>query len=157
MGSIRIAVPALAVAMLATIALCPGCGASPKPLTRAQLVEKADSICHRVAAKLETVNKGKSISTQQQIIHVVRELAGVEQSALHELSQLVPPARLQAEWNAFLSSAQSLGEDTAAFSESASSKDAAAAKRTLASAEATQRQMAAIAKRNGFKDCEGGP
>lgn len=152
MGSIRTAVPGGAAAALLTMALCSGCGSSPKPLTRAQLVARADAICRQVTAKLETVNKGRAVSTPQQIARAAAGASGFEQSALDELGKLTPPAALEADWKRFVAGAQSLADDTASLSESVN--DPAVARRVIASAEATQKQMAAIAKRNGFTDCE---
>ncbi|HEX5309928.1 MAG TPA: hypothetical protein VFW38_12715 [Solirubrobacteraceae bacterium] len=154
MGSTRIAVPALAVVTLLAVALCAGCGSSPKPLTRAQLVEKANSICRRVATKIEATSKGEKTNTAQQLARLAGKLAGFEQSALGELSKLTPPAALETDWKRFLGGAQSLAEDTATLSETVTAKDKAAANRAVTSAETTQKQMAAIAKRNGIKDCE---
>lgn len=155
MGSVRIAVRALAVTALLVLALAsPGCGSSPKPLTHAQLVEKANAICRHVAKEIEASSKGQSASNPQQIARLASRLAGFEQSALGELGGLTPPAALEADWKRFLAGAQSLADDTATLSETATSKDAAAARRALTSAESTQKQMVAIAKRNGLGDCE---
>lgn len=156
MGSKRIAVPTLATATLLALALafCSGCGSSPKPLTSAQLVEKANSVCRRVAAKIEATTKGQSANTPRQLARLVGKLSGFEQSALSELGKLVPPAAMEADWKRFVAGAQSLAEATASLSEAASANSKAAARRAVASAEATQKQMAAIAKRNGIKDCE---
>jgi hypothetical protein len=146
--------PALAVTVLATMALCSGCGSSPEPLTSAQLVAKANSICRRVATRLAAVKEGEKISNLQQIAHVTRKLAGFEQSALGELGKLVPPAALETDWKRFIAGAQLLAEDTGTLSEAASTKDTATADRVIASAETTQKQMATIAKRNGIDECE---
>lgn len=111
-------------------------------------------ICRRVAAKLESASKGESANSPQQIVRLTTKLSAFEQSALGELGKLVPPAALEADWKRFLAGAQSLAEDTASLGEAAATKDTRQSKRVIASAVATQRQMAAIAKRNGIKSCE---
>lgn len=154
MGSMRTAIPALAATTLLALLLCSGCGSSPKPLSRAQLVEKANSICRRVTAKIEATSKGESANTLQQLAHLASKLAGFEQSALGELGKLVPPAALESDWKRFLAGAQSLAEDTVTLSDAASTNNKAETQRAVASAEVTQKQMAAIAKRNSIKECE---
>jgi len=139
---------------LAAMALTVGCGSSPKPLTRAQLTDRANAICRSVKAKLEAASKGQSASTPQQIERLTTKVSGFEQSALAQLSELVPPATLEAEWKRFVVGAQALAEDTAQLGEYMAANNKAAAKKLIASAESTQRQMAAVAKRSGFKDCE---
>lgn len=154
MGSRRIAARALAAAALSTAALASGCGSSSPPLTRAQLVEKANSICRRVAAKVEAVAKGQNVNSPQQLASLASKLSGLEQSALDELGKLVPPAAMEADWKRFIAGAQSLADDTASLGEAASTNDTTQAKRLIASASGTQKQMAAIAKRNRLSDCE---
>jgi hypothetical protein len=156
MGQTRIAVPALAISALAAIALAAaGCGSTPKPpLTRAQLTSKANSICRTVTAKLEATSKGESANTLQQLERLTTKVAGFEQKALTELTALVPPPALEAQWQRFVEGAQSLAEDTAKVSEYIANKNTAAGKSVISDAEATQKRMVAIAKRNGFKDCE---
>lgn len=156
MGRTRIAVPALATSALAAAALAAaGCGSSPKPpLTRAQLTSKADAICSSVTAKLEAANRGESANTPQQLERLTAKVSGFEQKALTELTELVPPAALEADWKRFVAGAQILSEKIANVGEYAAKKDVAAGKAAIAEIEVTQKQMVAIAKRNGFKKCE---
>jgi hypothetical protein len=154
MGRTRTAVPALATSALAAAALATGCGSSPKPLTRAQLTRKADAICRTASAKLEAATKGTSAKTPQQIQRLAAKLSGFEQTALGELGRLVPPPAIEADWKRFVAGAQALAEDIAKLGEYAASKNQAASKSVISSAGATQKQMTAIANRNGFKDCE---
>ncbi|HEV3093181.1 MAG TPA: hypothetical protein VGY30_01555 [Solirubrobacteraceae bacterium] len=154
MGRTRTAVPALVTSALAVAALAMGCGSSPKPLTRAQLTSRANAICRRVAVKIEAANKGGEVNTPQQLERLTAKLAGFEQTALVELGQLVPPPALEADWKSFVAGAQTLAEDTAKIGQYVTTKNTAAGKQVISSAESTQKQMAAIAKRNGFKACE---
>jgi hypothetical protein len=154
MGRTRTVVPALVTSALAAAALMMGCGSSPKPLTRAQLRSRANAICRGVAVKIEAVNKGGGVNTPQQLERLTAKLAGFEQTALVELGRLVPPPALEADWKSFVAGAQTLAEDTAKVGEYAATKNTTASKQVISSAESTQKQMAAIAKRNGFKACE---
>jgi hypothetical protein len=136
---------------LTTIALAAsGCGSSSKPLTRAELTAKANAICKTVTAKISS----KSANTQQQIARVAEELSSFEQTALTNLSKLVPPAELESDWKLFVSGAQTLAENTAKLGEYAKANNLKAAKGLITSSEATQKQMEAIAKRDGLTACE---
>src|ERR1700722_8969694 len=99
--STRLASVALATSTLAIM----GCGSSEKPLTRAELTAKANAICKTVTAKLAT----KTIKSQQDIARIAPELAGFEQTALGELSKLVPPAGLANDWKQFVAGARAGG------------------------------------------------
>jgi hypothetical protein len=139
------------VAVIAvTMFVIAGCGSSSKPLTRAELTAKANAICRTVTAKLAS----KSISSQQDIARVAPELAAFEQTALNELTKLVPPTELESDWKRFVAGAQTLAENTAKLGEYASSNKLKEARGLIVSSEAIQKQMVAIAKRDGLKDCE---
>jgi hypothetical protein len=140
--------PTLALSALAAAAM--GCGSSPKPLTRAELTSKADAICRTVTAKLEVATKG-GVSSLQAIARLAPKLLAFEQTAL---GKLVPPAELEADWKQFVAGAQALVEYTAKLGEYVSRKETQPIKNVIASASATQKQMSAIAKRNGLKDCQ---
>jgi hypothetical protein len=141
----------LAAAMLAAIAVAvAGCGGSEKPLTHAELVGKANAICKTVTAKFAT----KSAHSVQDIARVAPELAAFEQKALSELSKLVPPADLESDWKQFVAGAEVLAENTSKLGEYAKANDLKAATGLIASTETTQRQMRAIAKRDGLTECE---
>jgi hypothetical protein len=146
MGHARV----LAIALTAAMFAMSGCGSSSKPLTRAELTAKANANCKTVTAKISS----KKANTQQQIGRVAEELASFEQTALTNLSKLVPPAELESDWKQFVSGAQTLAENTAKLGEYAKANNLKAAKGLIASSEATQKQMVAIAKRDGLTACE---
>lgn len=136
---------------LTTIALAAsGCGSSSKPLTRAELTAKANAICKTVTAKISS----KSANNEQQISLVASELASFEQTALADLSKLVPPAELETDWKKFVAGAQTLAENTAKLGEYAKAKNLKAGKALILSSENTQKQMVVIAKRDGLIACE---
>lgn len=141
---------ALATAALATGLLAGGgCGGSPKPLTRAQLLARADVICQRVSKKLSSV----TIKAQKDLIHVLPQIAGYEQQSLADLSKLVPPASLANDWKAIVADAQTIADDTAKLAESAKAKDLKTEHALLAEIGKVQQHAASIAKRDGFKQC----
>jgi hypothetical protein len=144
-----LATTVLAIAAVATA----GCGSSPKPLTRAELATKANAICKKATVKLEAVAK-KGVRTVQAIAHVAPELATFEETALVELSKLIPPAELEEDWKAFVAGAQTLAENTSKIGEDAKANDLKSAKGLVKSSTATQKQMIGIAKRDGIKECE---
>jgi hypothetical protein len=134
---------------IAALVVC-GCGSSSKPLTRAELTAKASTICKSVSGKLAT----KSVNSVQDVARTAPQLASVEQSALTELSKLVPPANMEGEWKTFIAGAQMLAENTAKLGEYAKSNDLANARGLIVSSEATVKQMSAIMKEYGITDCE---
>lgn len=138
---------------IATMALAPGCGASSKPLTRAQLIAKADAICKRVTTRLQASGANHA-NTPAQLERLAKSLATYEQSAFDELGALVPPAALEADWKRFVAGAQTLAESTTKLSQDLATKARAKIQALITSAEATQKQMVAIAKRDGMKACE---
>jgi hypothetical protein len=139
-----------AIALTAAVLAASGCGSSSKPLTRAELTAKADAICKTVTAKLSS----KSASTQQQIGRLAAELSSFEETALTNLSKLVPPSELESDWKQFVAGAQTLAENTAKLGEYAKANNLKAAKSLIISSEATQKQMVTIAKRDGLTACE---
>jgi hypothetical protein len=145
MGHTRLAAVALATATLAAS----GCG-SAKPLTRAELIAKADVICKTVTVKLA----GTHIKTQQDFARIAPKLASFEQSALAELSKLVPPAELENDWKLFVAGAQTLAENTAKLGEYAKANNLKQARSLITSSQAVQQRMMTIAKRDGLKNCE---
>jgi hypothetical protein len=139
-----------AIALTAIALAASGCGSSSKPLTRAELTAKANAICKTVTAKMAS----KSAKNEQQISQVAGELASFEQTALADLSKLVPPAELETDWKKFVSGAQTLAENTAKLGEYAKAKNLKAGKVLILSSENTQKQMVVIAKRDGLTACE---
>jgi hypothetical protein len=139
-----------AVALAATMLAAFGCGSSAKPLTRAELTIKANAICKTVTAKLSS----RTLKTPQDIARFATELASFEQSALTDLSKLVPPAELANDWKRFIAGAQTLAENTSKLGEYAKANNLKTARSLITSSTAIQHQMQAIAKRDDLKDCE---
>lgn len=141
----------IAPALIATALTLGAYGCGSKPLTRAQLIAKADAICRRVNARLSSANN--TIKTQQDIARVAPKLSAFEQAALAEMSKLVPPAALAEDWKVIVTGAQTLADNTAKLGEYAGSNNLKAARTLIATSQKVQQRMLATAKRDGFKDC----
>lgn len=139
------------LALLAIGLVLGGCGKSSKPLTRAELIAKADTICKRVNDKLKSSNN--TIKGRQDIARIVPKLASTEQAALAELSKLVPPAALANDWKTIIAGAQTLADNTAKLGEYAKANNLKAARGLITSSEKVQQQVLATARRDGFKYC----
>jgi hypothetical protein len=136
--------------LVATAVAIAGCGESAKPLTHAELVSKANTICKNVTAKFAT----KSANSVRDIARIAPELASFEQKALTELSKLIPPVALESDWKQFIAGAETLAENTAKLGEYAKANNLKAARGVITSSETAQHEMRAIAKRNGLTKCE---
>jgi hypothetical protein len=91
-----IASKSLAAALLLVGAMSiGGCGGSShtKPLTRAELIARADAICRRILTEVDWP-KAKA----QTLRSVVDRLAALEEQAANELEQLTPPASMYDEY-----------------------------------------------------------
>lgn len=138
-----------ALALIAATLGAGGCGKSAKPLTRAQLIAKADVVCRRINHKLSSV----TIKSQQDIARVAPKLAAYEQEALSDLAKLVPPTALANDWKEIVAGAQTLADNVAKLGEYAKSNNIKAARPLIASSSKIQEHIQAIAKRDGFQDC----
>jgi hypothetical protein len=114
------------------------------------LAAKADTICKTVTAKLA----GTNVKNQQDIGRVAPELASFEESALAQLSKLVPPAELAEDWKKFVAGAQTLAENTSKLGEYAKANKLKQARGLIVSSQQVQQGMVTIAKRDGLKSCE---
>lgn len=126
-----------------------GCGESAKPLTRAQLLHRADTICRKLNKKLSSIK----VKTEKEFVRELPKLAGYEQDSLAELSKLVPPARMAEDWKMIVAGAQTLADDVAKLGEDAKAKHLKAARTVVNEIGKVQQRTTAIAKRDGFKDC----
>lgn len=139
----------LGAALAAGALAAAGCGESAKPLTRAQLLSRADAICARINKKLSATN----IKSQQDIVRIAPQLAADEQQGLAELNKLIPPASMANDWKTIITGAQTLADSTAKLGEDVKAKDLKAARTVISEANKVQQRTVAVAKRDGFKDC----
>jgi hypothetical protein len=139
----------LGAMLAASVFAAAGCGKSAKPLTRAQLLVRADAICRRVNKKLSST----TIKTQQDLVRALPRLSGYEQEGLADLSKLIPPPSMENDWKVIIAGAQTIADNTAKLSESAKAKDLRAVRALITEIGKVEQHTAAIAKRNGFKAC----
>lgn len=85
---------ALLSAATLTLGVLGGCGESSKPLTRAELIAKADAICRRVTHQVDWLKV-----TKQSLSGSVHRLAALEEQAAGELSKLIPPPSMAEAWH----------------------------------------------------------
>jgi hypothetical protein len=126
-----------------------GCGESAKPLTRAQLLHRADAVCRKLNKKLSST----TFKTEKDFVRGLPKLAGYEQESLAELSKLIPPAKMAEDWKMIIAGAQTIADDIAKLGEYAKAKKLKAARKVVAEAGKIEQRTTAIAKRDGFKDC----
>ena len=123
--------------------------ATGKPLSRKAWIAKGDVICARANAALNTT----VIATKADYARVLPQTAGYDHVEAAELSKLVPPPAMEADWKQIVTGIQKFGVYTDQVAEKAKINDLSAAKPILASARVVHEQLAAIAKRDGFKHC----
>jgi hypothetical protein len=121
------------------------------PLSKSQLVARADAICKQLNAGLDS-EKNK-VRTQQDIIRVVALRVGLEQTALTELSKLTPSASMAQDYQQLLKTRQTLIEDTKKLGEDAAANNSKAETPVYVSSAALIRQMAKTAKHDGLTYC----
>jgi hypothetical protein len=141
------------IASSSTIALPPS-----KPLTRAQLIAKADAICSRVNAKFASyasakLPNGENLLSAKGLAEATPQLVSAEQSALAELHKLTPPAELTSAWKQMLSGAQTIAVGTTRVGEYAKANNLGGATSVLQSVADAERQAYAAAKEAGLVDC----
>jgi hypothetical protein len=134
-----------ALALAATTLLAPGCGGSSKPLTRAQLIARADPICRTV---VEKVNYGAL--TPIRIVRFAARLAAIERRAYEQLAQLTPPASLADDWQLIVDGFKESANDFHML-EHAAHPDSEGGR--LESLYGAVRGKAWTARGDGFKDC----
>jgi hypothetical protein len=140
------------LAALAAISLAvSGCGGSSKtgPLTRAELIAKADAICARFHTELHAHGS----KTPQELARNVPLLASYEQTAGAELRKLTAPASMANDWKQIVDSVQTLANDTAKVAPYAKENKLQAAQSLISEGQQVQQQALAMAKRDGFNQC----
>jgi hypothetical protein len=119
------------------------------PLTRGELIAKADAICYRV----NTERASNRIRSNASIATSVPRVAAYEREAFAELSRLVPPASMASDWKQLVAAATALAADTKKVGEYAQAGNLNGAGGSLAASNLDIQKMLAVAHRDGFKDC----
>jgi hypothetical protein len=123
--------------------------ASNAPLSRAELITKADAICKGVNAKRATVH----LRTNQDFVRTLPQVAAYERSEIAELSKLTPPSSMATDWREILAGNRMIAENTAKVAEYTKANNISGAHTLLVSATQAQDQLTATAQRDGFKAC----
>lgn len=117
----------------------------------AQLIAKADPICRQLNVKL---GRGSSRPlTSSRLARTSPLHAALEKAALARLSELKPPPGLAQDWNKMLADRRALAEDLLALTRAAKVNDTAAIHALGVTKAHLHRQLAEIARRDGFSDC----
>jgi hypothetical protein len=134
-----------------TILPATGCGGSSgsPPLTRSQLIAKADPICARVNAKFKTITD----NTQAELADVAPGIAAAEQQAATELANLTPPSSMAKNWTVIVNDFQIVAADVRKLSEDAKANNVKGETPSIASLTTAQHERAVAAGHSGFKDC----
>jgi hypothetical protein len=135
----------LAALVLAAMLTAFGCGETAKPLTREELIAKADAICRPVIAR---VDYGKI--TPARIVRFASQLAAAEERASAQLAKLIPPATMTEEWKQIVHGFQRTAQDFRKLGIPTNAKGEGGVFEPLYE---VSRQRAWVARVAGFKDC----
>lgn len=127
-----------------------GCGSSAQPLTRKQLVSKADAVCSRLHRKMKSVGPANSPG---QLSHVAEKLAGYEQQQIEAMRKLIPPKHLASDWKQMIEGAEEISENVATLSSALQAKKKHEAQEALKQTGEVEKRVTTIAKRDGFTAC----
>lgn len=127
-----------------------GCGSSAQPLTRKQLVAKANAVCSTLHKKMKEVGPANSPG---ELAHVAEKLAGYEQQQIEAMRKLTPPKQLASDWKQMIEGAEELSESIATLSSALQAKKKKQAEEALKQTATVEKRVTAIAKRDGFTAC----
>jgi hypothetical protein len=117
--------------------------------SRTSLVTKADAICARVNAKRASIK----YRTQQDYLTKIPALAAYEKTAIAEMSKLTPSTSIAGDWVQILRATQRIAADTGKLARYIEAGNNVVTEQLSTDAQAAQRRIAAIAARDGFKEC----
>lgn len=123
--------------------------ASGKPLTRSQWIAKGNEVCGRLKAELEAIK----VKATGELPRVLPQVAATERAEIAQLATLVPPSSKRSDWQQFLNISLQRAEDTARTVALARLGDAISQAPIFATVRGLQRELAAIAKRDGLREC----
>jgi hypothetical protein len=127
-----------------------GCGSS-KPLTRAQLVSQANTLCTHVQMKMKKVGPAK---TPAQFAKLADKLASFEQQQLESMRKLKPPSSLAADWKRMIEGAEEITEAVGTLSTDVQLKKDKAAAEELKTIGRVEQRITPIVQRDGFTRCK---
>jgi hypothetical protein len=124
-------------------------GGSPTgPLTRAELIARADAICASVNARRASLKR-----LSHGYVAKLPWLASYEHAAFAQLGRLIPPVSMAGDWRQIVVVAQTVTADTAKIGEYAKSNSVNAARPLFGQVGEAQERMLTTARHAGFRDC----
>jgi hypothetical protein len=135
-----------------------GCGEAAKssngsgPLTRAELIAKADTICLGINAKRAATKFTASLAESARLLPA---LVAYDRAAVTELRKLIPPPSMANGLKEITAYVQTLANVTATANESAKANTRKLEKTQSLALEVVKarQRMVDAAKREGYKDC----
>lgn len=119
------------------------------PLTKSQLIAKADTICRRVNAKRASI----IIKTPQDFPRLLPGLATYEYAAVVEMRKLTPPASMKTSWQKIITGAKLTADAAAARGKYVTTTNPDGMGPLSLTAAHTAQESLALAQREGFHDC----
>jgi hypothetical protein len=148
-AALTLTVSALLICGCGTSSSTTGVKAPSRPLTKSQLIAKADPICARFFVKFHA----HGTKTAKEFVGNLRLLLSFERTESEELRKLTPPASMSSDWNKILTGQRTLTDDSARLLTYVRQGKLQAARPLLSAAQSARSQETALARRNGFKDC----
>jgi pimeloyl-ACP methyl ester carboxylesterase len=131
-----------------------GCGGSDEPpLTRPELVSKADAICRSMNAKIKALGTPKTLPDLQRIGGQVRS---VSDDGVKQLLDLKVPDDFADEWERMMALAGRSTGYAGELAAAAKAKDPQKVRSIAVAGRRTTLRFDALAKRHGFHDCATG-
>lgn len=152
--------PLLALSILA-LALA-GCGSSndtagggndaaaPEPLTKTELIAKADTICQDMQDKIDAIPEPENMDDLASAIGKQLELSD---PAIKELHELTPPEDLASEYESWTAKLDELQSGTERIREAAASGSEAEVQKIIDEVDTVNTEADKIGKAIGFKAC----
>jgi hypothetical protein len=124
---------------------------STPPLSRGELISRADGICARLSA--EKHHNSILIKTIQAIKQYLPQFAIREQSAVGELARLTPPSSMEKDWGQFITGYRMLANSTTKLGEFVQSHTFGEARHLYGASTRIEHATFATARHAGFKSC----
>lgn len=122
--------------------------ASSTPLTRAQLIGRANAVCRRNSHR-PTIK----VKTSAEFDLALAQIGAYDQAFYTELGKLAAPAPLAGDWNQIVADARSTVYYVRQLSKYPHARENAAARPIFETLLQTGSHMRSIAKRDGMADC----
>ncbi len=123
--------------------------ASGRPLSHSAWIAKGDSICTRANTKLSST----TVKGTADFARLLPQAAIYERTEAAELSKLVPPKAMAADWALIVNGLQKFSELSARAGQYAKVNNITEGQPVFTAATKVQQEFTAVAKRDGFGEC----